>query len=129
MLWKSKCLLTTEKQNNLTQDIECNSYTGHDLDKELCDVIDTNINSMIPWFIMATYAQKEENDPILSGIMYDRLARKIIDHWKEIDHEYKIFLALHTTAKSVYINEYPPRVRGGVEQLRGAYKIGAKYRN
>lgn len=129
MLWKKQCSQSMKELNNtMHDDAECNSYTGHDLDKELSDAIDDNIDSIVPWFVMATYAKEIEDDPIISAPAYERTVKRIAEHWEEINHPYKDNLTLDKIGHSVYINEYPARVKGGVDQLRGAYKIGAKYR-
>lgn len=121
MLWK----------NQSTESIlenECLSYNKENLDKELSDMIDGNINMMVPWYLMAAYAYYEEDDPILSDASFDRLAKRMLEHWDEIKHHHKEYITLDMLHGGTYIGEYPSRVEGGLKSLREVYKIGTKYR-
>lgn len=98
------------------------------LDKELIDATDKNINMTIPWYLMAAYAYYEQDDPILSDAAFDRLTRRMIQHWDEIEHQHKSKITLDMLHATTYIGEYPDRVKGGLDALRDVYKIGKKYR-
>jgi hypothetical protein len=91
------------------------------LDNECLDVIDTNPNMMVPWYLMASYAYYEEDAPILSDSMFDKLAKKLIDNWDTIEHQHKERLNLDMLYAGTYIGEYPSRVEGGLQQLREVY--------
>lgn len=121
MLWKKKCV-----ENTLVTD--CISYNKENLDKELTDMIDKNINMTVPWYLMASYAYYEEDDPILSDAAFDRLTRKMVSEWKNIKHEHKDKITLDMLNAGTYIGEYPSKVEGGLKSLRGVYKIGTKRR-
>lgn len=121
MLWKKKCV-----ENTLVND--CISYNKENLDKELTDTIDSNINMSVPWYLMASYAYYEEDDPILSDAAFDRLTRKMVSEWKNIKHEHKDKITLDMLNAGTYIGEYPSKIEGGLKSLRGVYKIGTKRR-
>lgn len=110
-----------------TSETECLSYNGNTLDKELCDATDTNVNLMVPWYLMASYAYYVEDDPILSDSTFDRLAKRIMENWEKIEHHHKDKLTLDMLKAGTYIGEYPSRVQGGLESLRGVYHVGKKY--
>ena len=103
------------------------NYTSDNLDKELSDFIRGNINLCVPWYILACYAYYEEDDPILSDGSFDRLTRKMIDNWEDIEHIHKEYISLDMLNASTYIGEYPSRAKGGLDALRDAFKIGKKY--
>ena len=107
---------------------DCISYNKENLDKELTDTIDKNINMSVPWYLMASYAYYEEDDPILSDATFDRLTRKMVSEWEKIKHEHKDKITLDMLNAATYIGEYPSKVEGGLKSLRGAYKIGTKRR-
>lgn len=102
-------------------------YNGLNLDKELTDAIDRNPNMMVPWYIIASYAYHEEDDPILSDGMFDRLRKRMIGKWDEIEHYHKEYITLDMLKTGTYTDKYPKRVELGLESLRSSYKIGKKY--
>lgn len=91
------------------------------LDDECLDCIETNINLSVPWYLMASYAYYEEDDPIISDSMYDRLAKKILAHWDEIKHQHKHHLSVDMLEAGSYIGTYPSRVAGGLISLKETY--------
>lgn len=103
-------------------------FDNDTLDKEVTDFIDANINLCVPWYLMACYAYYEEDDPILTDSCFDRLTRRMINHWEGIEHQHKDKITLDMLNASTYIGEYPSRVKGGLDAVRDAFKIGKKYR-
>ena len=53
------------------------------------DTIEDNINMTVPWFLMAAYSYYIEDDPILSDAQFDRLVKRMIEHWDKIEHHHK----------------------------------------
>lgn len=102
-------------------------YNGLNLDKELVDATDRNVNQMIPWYIISAYAYYEEDDPILSDAAFDKLSKKMIEAWDTIEHYHKEYVTLDNLRYRTYTGEYPKRIKGGLDSLRDAYKIGMKY--
>ena len=104
-----------------------NTYQQDNLDKELLDNIDKNINLTVPWYLMACYAYYEEDDPILTDSCFDRLTKRMIEKWEDIKHQHKDKISLDMLNATTYIGKYPSRVKGGLDAVRDAYKIGKKH--
>ena len=49
-------------------------------DKDCMDLIDDNINLIVPWYLMAAYAYYNEDNPILSDSIFDRLGERWLTH-------------------------------------------------
>lgn len=88
------------------------------LDKECLDIIETNINMSVPWYIMAAYAYYVEDDPILSDSRFDRLAKAMLERWDEIEHFHKDCISTSDLEAGTYLGEYPSRVKGAVKNIR-----------
>ena len=87
-------------------------------DKDCIDTVDDNLNMAVPWYLMASYAYYEEDKPILSDSVFDRLARKILEFWDTIDHMHKEFLNKDMLEAGTFLGEYPSRVKYAVQSLR-----------
>lgn len=91
------------------------------LDKECLDIVDSNINMSVPWYLMAAYAYYVEDDPILSDSRFDRLSRTMIEKWDQIEHMHKDHISMDDLQAGTYLGEYPSNVKYAVESVR---KIG-----
>lgn len=86
-----------------------------------------NINLVVPWLLMASYAYYIEDDPILSDGMYDQLSKTMAASYDAIEHHHKVLIArpdgavVHLHALPEF--EYPLRVVGGLNYLRGHLKF------
>lgn len=87
-------------------------------DKDCLDVVDDNLNMAVPWYLMASYAYYEEDRPILSDNVFDRLARKILEFWEIIDHLHKDYLNEDMLKAGTFMGEYPSRVKFALQELR-----------
>jgi NAD-dependent DNA ligase len=92
------------------------------IEKACSEVCDDNINMMIPWYIMAAYAYYVDDNPIMHDNTFDKLAKRILDHWDEIDHYHKDLLTKDMLTAGTFLGEYPSRVKGAVDEIRHAYK-------
>lgn len=88
-------------------------------DKDCVDHADTNINMCVPWYIMASYAYYVLDDPILTDSTFDRLCRKLLENWDSIEHIHKHLLTKEALLAGTYLGEYPSRIHGAIESLRG----------
>lgn len=102
--------------SNLTKVVD-----GTLLDKECLDVVESNINMSVPWYLMASYAYYVEDDPILSDARFDRLGRVMLENWDKIEHQHKNHITVKDLEAGTFLGEYPKRVKGGLESLRGIY--------
>lgn len=71
---------------------------------------------------MAAYAYYVEDDPILPDEMFDRMARRMLDQWDNIEHYHKNLLDEATLKAGTYLGEYPSRVKGAVKSVRETYR-------
>lgn len=88
------------------------------LDKECLDIIDNNPNMMVPWYLMAAYAYYVEDEPILSDSIFDRLSKKMLKEWENIEHMHKEFISEGDLKAGTFLGEYPTRIQGAVKHLR-----------
>jgi NAD-dependent DNA ligase len=91
------------------------------VDKECMDVVDDNINMIVPWYLMAAYAYYVQDDPIISDACFDNLAKKGIANWDKIEHRHKDYITIDTLRSGTYLGEYPSRVEGAVNSMRKIY--------
>lgn len=88
-------------------------------DKDCADTVDDNLNMSVPWYLMAAYAYYEEDRPILSDSVFDRLAKKMLEFWDMIDHIHKDCINEDMLKAGTYLGEYPSRVKYALQELRG----------
>jgi len=91
-------------------------------DKRVIRIITNNINMTVPFYLMASYAYYEEDDPILSDDFYDKLAKNILERWDNIEHYHKHLLSKDALEAGSYIGKYPSIVSGALENLRKTVK-------
>jgi hypothetical protein len=91
----------------------------NDYDKHCIDCISDSINLTIPWYLLASYAYYEEDDPILSDAVFDRLGQKMLKNWETIEHIHKTFITEDMLEAGTFIGTYPSRIRGALDALRG----------
>lgn len=89
------------------------------LDSHCVQLISSNINMCVPWYIMAAYAYYIEDNPLLEDHTFDRLATKILTNWDKIEHFHKKFLTKEMLEAGTYLGQYPSRVKDAVHELRG----------
>jgi len=97
------------------------------LDEECLDCCDLNLNMLVPWYLMASYAYYVEDNPILTDQVFDRLGRKMLNHWEDIDHFHKDRLSKDMLEAGTYLGNYPSRVSGGLDSLRKIYTNTKKF--
>lgn len=91
------------------------------IEKYCIEVISSNKNMLVPWYLMASYAYYEEDDPLISDSLFDKLARRLLESWDEIEHRHKDYLTQDMLKAGTYIGYYPSLVQGAVEQVRYSY--------
>lgn len=95
-------------------------YTG--IEKACTDTCDDSINMYVPWYLMASYAYYEDDDPIISDSMFDRMSKRILTHWDEITHRHKEYLNIDMLKAGTYSGTYPPQIKGALQSVRDSYK-------
>lgn len=94
-------------------------------DKECFDAIDTNKNMLVPWYLMAAYAYYEEDNPIISDNLFDKMGKRMLECWDDIEHFHKHYITPDMLEAGTYLGEYPSRVEGAVRSLRGVRNEGS----
>jgi hypothetical protein len=90
--------------------------------KACMEICDDSMNMYVPWYIMAAYAYYVEDDPILEDSRFDTIAKRILDHWDEIEHRHKKYLTKDMLKAGTYIGEYPTQIKGALQSVRDTYK-------
>lgn len=96
------------------------------IEKACCEIVDNNINMLVPWYIMASYAYYVEDDPLLEDAVFDRLAKRLLESWDTVDHFHKDHLSVDMVKAGTYIGEYPSRVKGAVGEIKDTYRVKVK---
>jgi len=87
-------------------------------DQKCLDAIE-NPNMMVPWYLMASYAYYEQDQPILTDGLFDGLAKRMLECWDDIDHQHKELITEEDlVAGTLLTRNFPGRVKGAVEHLR-----------
>ena len=114
-------MLSNKKSNSLIWDNHFVDNISDEamIEKYYMEIVDDNINMTIPWYLMASYAYYEEDNPIISDSAYDRLAKKILNNWDNIQHRHKEYITVDLLKAGSYVGKYPPQIQGAVEEIRG----------
>jgi len=96
------------------------------LDNVTQEILSTNKNMHVPYYLMAAYAYYEEDDPILSDHLFDSMAKAMLYYWDDIEHHHKHLLNKDDLNAGSYLGTYPERVKGGLEALRSKYYVKPK---
>ena len=85
------------------------------------ECIDKSKNTLISWYMMASYVYYiEHGEPIISDGLYDNLAQLIKEYWDELEHKHKYLITVEDLdAGTLYgVTNYPQHVIGAISQLR-----------
>jgi hypothetical protein len=91
------------------------------IEKYMRENIEASPNMMVPYYLMASYAYYEQDDPIVSDSFFDRLAKDLLKEYDRISHRHKSLLTRDMLRAGTYIGEYPSIVEGAVESLRSKF--------
>jgi len=102
------------------------------LDNHAAKLFAKNINMMVPWYLMASYAYYQEDDAILSDGFFDDMGKTMLACWDDIEHFHKELISKDDLTAGTYLGEYPERVKGGLLSVRKEFftkagKVKAKY--
>ena len=93
-------------------------FLNTNCDKMCLDTIEDNINMTVPWFLMAAYSYYIEDDPILSDAQFDRLVKRMIEHWDEIEHHHKECISFEYLQAGTFLGAYPTITKDAVKRIR-----------
>lgn len=91
------------------------------LDKHAKKIFKENVNKMIPWYLMGSYAYYKQDNPIFSDSFYDEMAKTILERWDDIEHYHKQLINKDDLLAGSYLGEYPSIVEGALDSLRDKY--------
>lgn len=91
-------------------------------DDHAAEIFNKNINMMVPYYIMASYAYYVEDDPIFSDGFYDNLAKTILERWNDLSHWHKHYLDQDALAAGSYLGDYPTIAQYALQNLRDSVK-------
>ena len=70
-----------------------------------------NINMLVPYYLMYSYAYYQENESLIEDAEYDQICQDLITNWDDITHWHKALLNLESLkAGTGYDIKYPNRV-------------------
>jgi hypothetical protein len=88
------------------------------LDDYAAEIFAKNVNMMVPYYLMASYAYYKEDDPIFTDAFYDTLAKNILAQWDNITHYHKAVIDKDALAAGSFLGEYPSIIEGALKSLR-----------
>lgn len=91
------------------------------LDEHASNLFAKNINMMVPWYLMASYAYYEQSDPIFTDTFFDEMGKTMLAVWDDIEHFHKELISEDDLTAGTYLGEYPERVKGGLKSVRQTY--------
>jgi len=88
------------------------------LDDYAAEIFADNINMMVPWYLMASYAYYVQDDAIFSDGFFDEMGKTMLAVWDDIDHFHKEHISVGDLEAGTFLGEYPSRVEGGLAEVR-----------
>ena len=77
-----------------------------------------NLNMMVPYYLMASYAYYKEDDPIFSDVFFDNMGKTMLERGDDIEHWHKEYINKGDLEAGTFLGEYPSRVEGALRSLR-----------
>ncbi len=94
---------------------------GNMLDDYAAEIFSENINMMVPWYLMASYAYYVQDDAIFSDGFFDEMGKTMLTCWDDIEHFHKRYISTGDLEAGTFLGKYPSRVEGGLASLRETY--------
>lgn len=80
-----------------------------------------NLNMLVPYYLMYSYLYYHHNVSLIEDHEYDRICKKILDEWDNIEHRHKSLINKDSlSAGTGYDLEYPLIVQNAALQLKGS---------
>lgn len=80
--------------------------------------ITENPNMLVPFYLMLSYAYYVEDSPIASDGFYDKLARKLLKEYDNIEHYHKHHISKGDLQAGSFLGKYPSIVEGGLNDFK-----------
>lgn len=91
-------------------------------EKMIMNKISANSNMLVPFYLMCSYAYYEEDNPIVSDAFYDKLARKLLKEYDDIDHRHKDLIDKDALEAGSFLGKYPSIVQGALQAFRNSIR-------
>jgi len=91
------------------------------LDIEYLDMIDSDLNAVIPLYLMALYSYYESDSPIISDKYFSKMTKKILDNWDKIVHNHKHLLSNTNRDGLKFEGTYPKQIHNAVRSFKEAH--------
>ena len=88
------------------------------LDNHAAKLFAKNINMMVPWYLMASYAYYVQDDAIFSDGFFDEMGKTMLTAWDDIEHFHKEHISKCDLEAGTFLGEYPSRVEGALAEVR-----------
>ena len=92
--------------------------TTKNFDQHAAELFAKNINMMVPYYLMASYAYYKQDDPIFSDGFFDAMAKTMLERWADIEHYHKMYISKNDLEAGTYLGGYPTRIEGALRSLR-----------
>ena len=90
------------------------------LDIEYLDMIDSDLNAVIPLYLMALYSYYESDSPIISDKYFSKMTNKMLDNWDKIVHNHKHLLS-NSRDGLKFEGTYPRQIHNAVRLFKEAH--------
>lgn len=87
-------------------------------DIKAAELFAQNINMMVPYYLMASYAYYKQDDPIFSDAFFDNMGKTMLECWDDIEHWHKKYINKGDLEAGTFLGKYPSRVEGALRSLR-----------
>lgn len=77
-------------------------------------------NTMVPWYILSSYAYYHLDSPVLSDAAFDALAVRLLSCWDVVEHPHKHLItedALRAGTLLLAEDEYPGIAKGSANSI------------
>ena len=68
--------------------------------------------------MMACYAYYVDDEPILEDVIFDRLTKKLLKVFDDVEHMHKELITKDMLEAGTYLGEYPPRIQYAVQDIK-----------
>jgi NAD-dependent DNA ligase len=83
-----------------------------------CLKITKNKNMLVPFYLMAAYAYYINDDPIISDVIYDHMAKELLKNYDDIHHHHKYLINKEQLEAGTCLIKYPTIIKNAVESLK-----------
>jgi NAD-dependent DNA ligase len=84
----------------------------------ITNTIKKNINMLVPIYLMLSYSYYKQDNPVVSDGFYDKLARKLLKEYDNIEHRHKHLISKDDLRAGSFLGEYPSIIEGAINNFR-----------